>query len=335
MNRFTAYNMPKIELHCHLDGSMSPALIQKLLKDMGEDHTLEELKELLVAPPDCGSLSEYLKCFDIPLKCLQTKEGLFLAAKDLALAAAKEHVVYLEVRFAPSFSTQQGLSVKEVLESVGAGLKKAEEEADIITSMIVCTMRNLDMEINLAMLKDAREFLGAGVCGCDLAGDEKAYPTADFAKLFSYAKKNGMPITIHSGECGSAENIRAAISFGAKRIGHGIAMAGDRELMELCVREKIGVELCPTSNLQTKAVTDFSVYPFVEFLKAGIPLSINTDNRTVSNTTLTDEFMRLADAGMLNDAACEKIYKASIESCFCDDGIKQILWKKWASLFAI
>ncbi len=215
------------------------------------------------------------------------------------------------------------------------GLKEAEKEADILTSIIVCTMRGLDMETNLSMLKEAREFLGAGVCGCDLAADEKTYPTADYKELFSYAKKNGMPATIHSGECGSTENIRAAISLGAKRIGHGIAMAGDRELMELCAREKIGVELCPTSNLQTKAVTDFSTYPFVEFLRAGIPLSINTDNRTVSDTTLTDEFMRLADAGMLNDAACEKVYKASIAGCFCDDDVKQTLWKKWASLFAI
>lgn len=335
MIRFTAYNMPKIELHCHLDGSLSPALAARLLKDAGEDYIEEQLESLLVAPKDCKSLSEYLKCFDLPLLSLQTKEGLSLAAKELALAAAKEHVVYLEVRFAPSFSTKQGLSVREIIESVNKGLKEAEKEADIMTSIIVCTMRGLDMETNLSMLKEAREFLGAGVCGCDLAGDEKSYPTADFSELFSYAKKNGMPATIHSGECGSAENIRAAISLGAKRIGHGIAMAGDRELMKLCAREKIGVELCPTSNLQTKAVTDFSRYPFVEFLKAGILLSINTDNRTVSNTTLTDEFMLLADAGMLNDAACEKIYKASIACCFCDDDVKQMLWKKWASLFAI
>ena len=335
MIRFTAYNIPKIELHCHLDGSLSPALAARLLKDAGEDYTVEQLEHLLAAPMNCGSLSEYLKCFDLPLLALQTKEGLFLAAKDLALAAAKEHVVYLEVRFAPSFSTKQGLAVRDIIESVNNGLKEAEKEADILTSIIVCTMRGLDMETNLSMLKEAREFLGAGVCGCDLAGDEKTYPTADYKELFSYAKKNGMPATIHSGECGSTENIRAAISLGAKRIGHGIAMEGDRELMELCAREKIGVELCPTSNLQTKAVTDFSTYPFVEFLRAGIPLSINTDNRTVSDTTLTDEFMRLADAGMLNDAACEKVYKASIAGCFCDDDVKQTLWKKWASLFAI
>lgn len=335
MNRFTAYNMPKIELHCHLDGSLSPGIVQKLLKQKNEEYGPYDLKEKLMAPADCGSLSEYLKSFALPLKCLQTKEGLFAAAKDLALSAAKEHVVYLEVRFAPSFSTEEGLSVTEIIESVNDGLKSAEREADIHASVLVCAMRHLDLETNLSMLKQARELLGNGVAGCDLAGDEKAYPTADFKELFAFAKKYEMPVTIHSGECGSTENIRAAVEFGARRIGHGIAMSKDKKLTALCAEKKIGVELCPTSNLQTKAVADFSDYPFGEFYKAGIPLSINTDNRTVSNTTLTDEFMRLSDAGMLKEKMCEKIYMDSIACSFCSDDVKQILWKKWMSLFAV
>lgn len=335
MNHFTAYNMPKIELHCHLDGSMSVELTKKLLNNLGEDYTKEELRQALTAPQDCKSLAEYLEKFDLPLRCLQTKEGLMSAAEDLALQAAKEHVTYMEVRFAPSFSTNEGLTVREIIESVQCGLKRAEEKADIRTGIIVCTMRNLDAETNLAMLKEAREFLGAGVVACDLAGDEKAYPTADFRDLFDTAKKCGMPFTIHSGECGNAENIKTAIALGAGRIGHGIAMSGHPELMKLCADEKIGVELCPTSNLQTKALTDFSKYPFTEFYEAGIPLSINTDNRTVSDTTCTDEYMRLADAGMLRDSMCEKIYMASIASSFASDDVKQILWKKWMSLFEV
>ena len=163
MNRFIAYNMPKIELHCHLDGSMSVELTQKLLADMGEEYTKEELQEALTAPMDCPSLADYLKRFDLPLRCLQTKNGLRAAAEELALRAAKEQVKYLEVRFAPAFSMEQGLSVREILESVRDGLKKAEEKADILTGMIVCTMRNLETEKNIAMLKEAREFLGNGV----------------------------------------------------------------------------------------------------------------------------------------------------------------------------
>lgn len=254
MNRFIAHNMPKIELHCHLDGSVSLPLIQKLMQQEGKEPLgLEELREKLVAPMDCSSLAEYLEKFELPLGCLQTKEGLSAAAQDLALSAAKEQVKYLEVRFAPAFSMEQGLSVREILESVRDGLKKAEEKADILTGMIVCTMRNLETEKNIAMLKEAREFLGNGVVACDLAGDEKAYPTAAFADVFATAKKYGMPYTIHAGECGSREEIRTAIELGTSRIGHGIAMSGDEELKKEVAEKKIGVELCPTSNLQTKA----------------------------------------------------------------------------------
>lgn len=335
MNHFIAHNIPKIELHCHLDGSMSVPLTKRLLKEMGEDYTTEQLEQALTAPQDCESLAEYLEKFDLPIRCLQTREGLSAAAEDLALAAAKEHVTYIEVRFAPSFSTQEGLSVREIIESVELGLGRAREKTGILTGILVCTMRNLDAETNLKMLKEARGFLGAGVVGCDLAGDEKAYPTADFADVFEAAKKYQMPFTIHSGECGSAENIRTAIELGARRIGHGIAMRGNKQLMQLCADRKIGVELCPTSNLQTKALTDFSQYPFTEFYEAGIPLSINTDNRTVSSTTCTEELMRLVDAGMLKEAMCEKIYMASIASSFASDDVKQEVWKKWMSMFAI
>jgi adenosine deaminase len=326
INRFIAHNMPKIELHCHLDGSMSVALTQKLLREMGEEYSTEQLQAALTAPQDCASLAEYLEKFDLPLRCLQTKEGLAAAAEDLALAAAKEHVRYMEVRFAPSFSTAQGLSVREIIESVHSGLERAGQKKDIRTGIIVCTMRNLDAVTNIAMLKEAREFLGDGVVGCDLAGDEKAYPTADFADVFAAAKKYGMPFTIHAGECGSAESVRTAIELGAKRIGHGIAMSGHPDLLELCAQQKIGVELCPTSNLQTRAITDFSGYPFMEFYNAGIPLSVNTDNRTVSDTTCTDEYMRLAEAGMFKEEMCEKIYHASLAMSFASDAVRQALW---------
>lgn len=329
MNRFIAYNMPKVELHCHLDGSMSVELTQKLLSEMGEEYTKEELAEALTAPMDCQSLADYLKRFELPIRCLQTKEGLRAAAEELALRAAKEQVKYLEVRFAPSFSTQQGLSIRNVIESVCEGLKQAEAQRDIHTGVLVCAMRNLDTETNLFMLKEAREFLGAGVVGCDLAGDEKAYPTSDFADLFEMARKYEMPFTIHAGECGSTLDIQTAIEYGARRIGHGIAMKKDVELMKFCADKKIGVELCPTSNLQTKAINSMEEYPFTKFYEAGIPMSINTDNRTVSDTTCTDEYMRLTEAGMFKEAMCQKIYMSSIATSFADDSVKQEVFSRW------
>ena len=137
-------NMPKIELHCHLDGSMGLGITQKLLKDMGEDWTKEDLKEALEAPFDCDSLATYLKRFDLPIRLIQTKEGLYAVAKELALSAAEENVKYLEVRFAPTFSTSQGLSIGEIIESVNKGLIDAEQQADIKSGIIVCGMRHLN-----------------------------------------------------------------------------------------------------------------------------------------------------------------------------------------------
>lgn len=335
MNRLTAYNMPKIELHCHLDGSMGVDVTRRLLAERGESYEREELVRLLEAPADCESLAEYLERFDLPIRCLQTREGLFAAAEDLALTAAKEHVKYLEVRFAPSFSTAEGLSVREVIESVQKGLAAAEEQADIRTGIIVCGMRHLDMETNLAMLAAARELYGCGVVACDLAGDEKAFPNAQYAEFFERARALGMQYTIHAGECGSRENIRDAVALGASRIGHGIAMRGDAELIRLCADRRIGVEVCPTSNLQTKALRDFTDYPFLEFYEAGVPLSVNTDNRTVSATSSTDEFMRLAEAGMMNERISEKIYRDSVEMSFAGDEVKHKLLKDYDSLFMI
>lgn len=321
--------MPKIELHCHLDGSMNLEATRKLLLDKGECYSLQHLRELLEAPQDCESLAEYLKRFDLPIRCIQTKEGLRQSAKSVALDAVAEQVKYLEVRFAPSFSTAEGLSICEVLESVQTGLKEAEQEADIKTGIIVCGMRNLDMETNLNMLKQSAELFGAGVVACDLAGDEKAYPTKNFVEFFQTAKKIGMPFTIHSGECGSIENIKVALELGAKRLGHGIAMGRNLELMKTCGKLKVGVELCPTSNLQTKALTDFRDYPIRSFIAAGIPISINTDNRTVSGTTSTREFEKVTHQFELTKEELRKIYIDSVEMSFATDEVKHELLKRW------
>lgn len=325
MDRLLACKMPKIELHCHLDGSISVGEVQRLLQRLGEEHTREELTERLRAPMDCESLAQYLERFDLPIRCLQDAGGLRAAAHDLASAAAREHVRYLEVRFAPAFSTAHGLSVRAVLESVREGLLGAERETGIVTGILVCGMRNLDMETNLAMLKEARELYENGVVGCDLAGDERAYPTAGFADFFRQAQEYGMPCTIHAGECGSREEIRTALALGARRIGHGIAMKGDADLMRACADRRVGVELCPTSNLQTKAVRDIADYPLVEFMEAHVPVSVNTDNRTVSGTTCTDEYLRLSRAGMIDENICEQIYRDSVEVCFASDDVKHRL----------
>ena len=179
------------------------------------------------------------------------------------------------------------------------------------------------------MLREAREFYGAGVVACDIAGDEKAFPNSDYKEFFDLAKKLDMPFTIHSGECGNAENIRTSMQFGAKRVGHGIAMGRDLELIKECARYGLGVEMCPTSNLQTKAITNFENYPIRSFIAAGVPISINTDNRTVSGTNSTREFERVIERFVLTDDELAKIFRDSVELSFATDEIKHGLLKKW------
>jgi len=319
----------KIDLHCHLDGSISLPVMQELLADIGESYPENELRTMLQAPDDCTSLAQYLERFALPIRCIQTKSNLRKVAYGLAKDAAMEHVTYLETRFAPSFSTAEGLSVVEIIESVQAGLKQAEEEFQIKTGIIVCGMRHLSMETNLQMLKEARELYGAGVVACDLAGDEKAFPTTGFHEFFTFAKKMEVPFTIHSGECGSRDNIRDAIEFGAKRLGHGIAMSGDVELMKLCASKKIGAEMCPTSNLQTKAIRTWAEYPYREFYSHQVPISINTDNRTVSGTNSTTEFERLQQYCSMTEEEMKRIYEWSVDMAFATDDVKHELLKKW------
>lgn len=304
--------MPKAELHCHLDGSMGIATTKKLLDDVGECYEKSELSHRLTAPMDCKSLAEYLERFELPIRALQSKEALELAAYELAVESHKEGVTYQEVRFAPFFHTAGGLTMEEIIAAVIRGQKQAKADVGIDAGVIVCAMRHLSMQDNLAMLASALPFVGKGVVGCDLAGDEKAFATENFAEFFATAREKKVPFTIHAGECGSVESVRTAIAFGAKRIGHGIAMAKDEKLLKLCAAKGIGVELCPTSNLQTKAVGAMEEYPFGIFQSFDVLLSINTDNRTVSATTMTGELTLLAEYYNLTERDLERIYQDTL-----------------------
>lgn len=319
--------MIKVELHCHLDGSLNIDSAQEMLKDQGMIFEREDLRKRLEVNPNCTSLTEYLEKFDLPLLCLQTKEGLKRAAYELVRDVATENVKYIEVRFAPMLSTQQGLTCVEVIESVVEGLKKGERAYGVFASAIVCAMRHHPLENNTEMLRAAREFLGSGVCALDLAGDESAFPTKGFRELFVQAKKWEMPFTIHSGECGSEENVKEAIEFGARRMGHGIALAKSEQLQQICRDRRIGVEMCPSSNLQTKAVEDLKDYPLEKFVKKGIPVSINTDNRTVSNTTITKEIVLVRDNLHQSEDTILICMKNAVETAFADDDIKHRLYQ--------
>ena len=166
------------------------------------------------------------------------------------------------------------------------------------------------------MIRTAREYLGNGVCAADLAGAEAIYPMSEFMELFGQAKKLGMPFTIHAGECGNVQNILDSVEAGALRIGHGIAMRGNSEVQKMIREKGIGVEMCPISNLQTKAVESESQYPLREFLDNGIKVAINTDNRTVSNTTMTKELQFIQEHYRITDEEIRLMMINAVDTAF-------------------
>lgn len=313
--------LPKIELHCHLDGSLSRDFIRgRLGREVGE----EELR----APADCKSLEEYLGKFRIPLACLQDETGLTEAGYDILRTMGAENVCYAEIRFDPRASVTRRMNLNKVLEALLLGLDRGKRDFGVDYRVIVCAMRHYSEEENYEMIKTAREFLGEGVCAADLAGAEAQYPMAEFMGLFEKVKKLGMPFTIHAGECGSAENIADALRAGASRIGHGIAMRGRQKLQELVKRSGTGIEMCPISNLQTKAAGSAAEYPLREFLEGGLFVTINTDNRTVSGTSLTKELEFVQNTYRITDEEILQCMKNAAAVSFADGETKEKLLRK-------
>lgn len=313
--------LPKVELHCHLDGSLSREFIEERL---GRSVKQEELS----VSDNCKSLAEYLEKFTLPGQCLMDEEGLEKAAYDVLKSMSMENMCYAEIRFAPLLSETKEMSCSKVIEAVLKGLERGRDEFDIDFGLITCAMRHHSQEENYRMIKAAREYLGSGVCAADLAGAEASYPMSEFIDLFQNTRKLGMPFTIHAGECQNEQNIIDAVKTGAGRIGHGIAMRGDEQLQKELAKARIGIELCPISNLQTKAVQSMADYPIREFLNNGVLVTINTDNRTVSDTTMTKELEFIQKSYGISDDEVLLLMKNAVDAAFANEAVKEKLYRK-------
>ncbi len=298
-----------VDLHCHLDGSLPLEVVEQILERK------VNLSELQV-PLNCESLAEYLECFHLPLECMQTESHIELVCYHFMKSLVKDNISYIEVRFAPMLSTLKGLTCKQVLDAAIRGLEKGKSEFHIEFKIILCAMRHHSHFQNMEVITLAQEYLGHHVCAVDLAGNEAAFPMNRFRNLFFEASIRGIPFTIHAGECGNVDNIIEAIKLGAKRIGHGIALSGNKEAIQLCKERGVILEMCPISNMQTKAVTDIKKYPLREFLKEGLLVTINTDNRTVSGTTLSQEYDFIQKHFNINDEELSLLKENAINARF-------------------
>jgi len=307
-------NIKKVELHLHFDGSINKEHAEKLLN--------KNLDTELKAKDKCEDLKEYLEKFDLPISLLQTKENLenfsYLLTKDLE----EDNVIYAEIRFCPLFHTKDRLTGEEVIESVLKGLSKNK---NVKTNLILCMMRNFSKEENKQVIMLAEKFFNKGVVAVDLAGDEASYKNELFEDLFLLAKEKQIPYTIHSGEAGGYENVLSAIMYGAKRIGHGIKTINDNETLEKVINGRIILEVCPTSNVQTNATDKYSNHPIKDLYEKGVLVTISTDNRTVSNITLQEEYEKLQSAFGFSEEDFMTMNKNAIYGAFLSDSEKENL----------
>lgn len=281
-------NMKKIVLHLHLDGSLRPETVYDWLVEQGEDVTLEQVQNALMVKKDCRDLNEYLEKFDLPCRMLQTKEHIEQATYELFEDLAKQNVIYAEVRFAPSKHREEGLEYNEIVEAAIKGMERAKKEFGIDGSLILCAMRGDSSKNNLKTVEIAKQYLGKGVSAIDLAGAEALFPTRDYKDIFENATALGIPFTIHAGEADGPESIKKALEFGAKRIGHGVRCLEDPKLVGYLVQNEIVLEVCPISNLQTKATGED--HPMEELYRKGLKVTISPDNNSVSNTDILQEY---------------------------------------------
>lgn len=287
-----------IDLHLHLDGSLPVEELPRLA-ELGDTILPSQepaaLKKLLCVEPGCTSLAEYLEKFDLPLQVLQTAPALELAGYSLVKQLARQGLCYAELRFAPQSHTRRGMSQQQAVEAAIQGVQRAAVEFDFPAQLILCCMRGAEnQKENQETVELAAAFLGKGVCAVDLAGAEAAYPNEGFSEVFQQAQKLGVPVVIHAGEAAGPQSVRSALEMGAVRIGHGTRAAQDPALVQELARRGTALESCYTSNLQTKAVSGPQEYPLQRMLQSGVCMTVNTDNMTVSDTTLQQEYVLLA-----------------------------------------
>lgn len=317
----------KIDLHLHLDGSLSKEWVRERLRERGR--TFQE--EMLRVPASCRSLNEYLKCFALPLELLQRADELEDAAEELIVRLSRLGLAYAEIRLAPQQHTAQGLSQGDAVAAVLRGRERALRWRTVRTPItkvqfLLCCMRRDDnRRENLETVETAGAFLGKGVAGLDLAGAEALYPTGAFREVFARAAARQIPFTIHAGEADGPDSIRSALEFGAARIGHGVRAWEDPALVRELAARRIPLEMCPTSNLQTGACSSLESYPLRRYLEAGIPVTLNSDNMTVSDTDVGKEFALLEENGLLTEDEARLLLEHAVEAAFIPEEEKRAL----------
>lgn len=326
-----------IDLHLHLDGSVPFTTIKELMTIHGLP-TIDDqiLRQKLSVGPDCRDLNEFLEKFAFPIHLMQTAADLQLIVFSLLKKIKKQGLVYVEIRFAPQLHTEQGLTQEEVVRAAISGLNQffnwqkmhSSSQPELHANLLLCLMRlphNYDQ--NLETITVAKHFLDRGVSGLDLAGAETpAFAISNYTSLFNLASQNSIPFTIHAGEAMGPESIYQALDLGARRIGHGIRCIEDTQLVAELIQNKITLECCATSNLNTKVLDQIDHYPVKKLLNQGVNVTLNSDDMTVSNIDLPHEYQLLEEKTGLTRADEKQLYLNAVTAAFCSNAEKKRLF---------
>jgi adenosine deaminase len=314
--------MPKAELHLHLDGSLRVDTALDLARTRGVDAPAgwAGMSAALIAPERTRDQAELLRAFDLPIALMQDAEALERIAAELVEAKAADSVRYVEIRWGPLLHVARGLSLADGIAAVCRGANDAAARTGTTVRLICTALRSHDPEDNVALAETASRFIGDGLTGWDLAGPEEAYPDPlDHARAYEAARAGGLRLTIHAGEWGGAGQVRRALSVDPERIAHGPLAVEDPGLCRDLTARGITLDLCPTSNVQAGVVESVAAHPLARLHRMGVPVTLSTDDTTVSDITLSEEYLRAVEANGLTVLELWTIDRHALEVGFADE----------------
>jgi adenosine deaminase len=320
-------SLPKVELHLHLDCSLSYNAVSRLAPEI----TRAQYDAEFVAPPQCASLADFLTRAPRGFQLMQTEDALRLVTEDLFEQLAADNVLYAELRFAPLLHTYQGLTPEAIVAAVDRATEQCIRATGIEARLILCTLRHFTAEQSMQTAHLVHQFAGSRVAALDIAGDEAGFPVDPHIPAFRYAIDHGLHRTAHAGEARGADSVWETLQhFQPTRIGHGVRSIEDPALTDHLRDTRIHLEVCPSSNVQTRTAPTYAEHCVDKLYCAGVPLSINTDARTITNVTLEQEYARLRTHFAWTDEQLTACNRAAIRAAFLDEDSKSRIQRKLA-----
>lgn len=315
-------SFPKVELHLHLDCSLSYAVASRLRPGLSRG----EYERDFVAPPRCRSLADFLTRAPTGFRLLQDREALRLATEDLFRQLEEDGVVYAEIRFAPLLHTEKGLTAEGAVETVDRAAEEAIRTTGIEARLILCTLRHFSRDQSLETARLLERFSGSRVVALDLAADEAGHPIDAHVPAFRWALERGYARTAHAGEAKGPESVRETLrELRPSRLGHGVRSIEDPLLVEQLVTSRVHLEVCPSCNVQIGICDSYATHPVDRLYRAGVSLGINTDTRTLTPVTLSEAYERLHEAFGWGEEHFRRCNLDALAAAFADEATKERL----------